>query len=254
MSSQPEPVAAPAAHTGSFPTTHWSVVLNANAESATASRAALETLCRQYWYPIYSYVRRTGRPHHEAEDCTQEFFARLLASEGIARADPQRGRFRSFLLTALRHFLTDEWAKAQTAKRGGGRVPLSLDFATAEERFRLEPADPALTPDQAFDRSWARGLVDRVLADLSDEYARSGRGPLFTALAPLLWERPTTEALAERAAQLAMTVHALTMALHRLRRRLGDCLRDAVAETVAEADEVDGELRHLIGALSSSPG
>ena len=140
---------------GRFPTTHWSLVLEAGAGDDTAARAALETLCRQYWYPIYAFVRRQGRTHHEAEDCTQEFLARLLAADGVARARPERGRFRAFLLSSLRHFLANEWRKTQAAKRGGGVVIESLDWQDAEQRFAHEPADPGLTPEQAFDRSWA---------------------------------------------------------------------------------------------------
>jgi DNA-directed RNA polymerase specialized sigma24 family protein len=234
---------------GTFPTTHWSVVLNAGAGSESQARAALETLCRQYWYPLYAFIRRQGHPHHEAEDCTQEFLARLLAAEGVARARPERGRFRSFLLTSLRHFLTNEWHRAQAAKRGGGEPVLSLDLERADERFAHEPADPGLNPEQAFDRSWALDLIDRATLALRREYEKSGRGALFAALAPLLWGDPAAEALAIPAARLGMTAGAFTVALHRLRQRLGQRLRADVAETVADGADVDAELRHLIAAV-----
>lgn len=239
---------------GSFPTTHWSVVINAGAGSESQALAALETLCRQYWYPLYVFARRRGRSHHEAEDCTQEFLARLLAGEGIARARPERGRFRAFLVTALRNFLANEWQAAQAAKRGGGLAALSLDFETAEGRFAREPADPGLTPEQAFDRSWAFDLIEGTLAELGAEYEKSGRGALFAALAPLVWGDGPAEVLAARAAQLGLSLPNATGALHRLRRRLGDRLRDRVAETVSASADVDAELRHLIAAVGRGKG
>jgi len=239
----------PVAH-GSFPTTHWSVVINAGAGSESQVRAALETLCRQYWYPLYAFARRHGRPHHEAEDCTQEFLARLLATEGVARARPERGRFRAFLVTALRNFLTNEWQREQAAKRGGGQAPLSLDFEAAGERFAREPVDPGLTPEQAFDRAWALGLIEDTLAELRAEYEKSGRGGLFAALAPLVWGNNPAEVLAAPAERLGLTAHAFTVALQRVRRRLGDRLRARVAETVADTADIDAELRHLIAAVA----
>lgn len=234
---------------GSFPTTHWSVVLQAGAGSESQVRAALETLCRQYWYPLYAYVRRHGRPHHEAEDCTQAFLARLLASDGLTRLRPERGHFRGFLLTALRHDLTKDWQRTQAEKRGGGQALLPLDFDAAGERFAREPADPALTPEQAFDRAWAAELIEVTLAELRAEYERSGRGVLFAALTPLLWGHGSSEGLEAPAVRLGLTVHAFTVALQRLRRRLGDRLRARVAETVADPADIDGELRHLIAAV-----
>lgn len=235
---------------GSFPTTHWSVVLNAGADSATQARAALETLCRQYWYPLYVFVRRSGRSHHDAEDCTQEFLARLLATHGVAQARPERGRFRSYLMISLRHFLTNEWQKNQAAKRGGGRSPLALDFSAAGERFAGEPADAGLTPEQAFDRTWALELTETVLAELRAEYEKTSRGALFDALAPHVWGKGTGEPQAVASARLGLDVHAFTVALQRLRRRLGDRLRARVAETVADSAGIDEELHHLVAALT----
>jgi RNA polymerase sigma-70 factor (ECF subfamily) len=194
----------------SFPTTHWSVVLNVGAGSASQAHTALETLCRNYWYPLYSYARWQGRSHHEAEDCTQEFLARLLGADGVARARPERGRFRTFLLSALRNFLINEWQRAQTAKRGGGAAARSLDFDDAERTFRHQPADPGLTPEQAFDRTWALGMVERAMGGIRADYERSGRGALFAALAPFVWGG-TSEALAAPAARLGMTAHACTV-------------------------------------------
>jgi RNA polymerase sigma-70 factor (ECF subfamily) len=245
--------AATPAQGSAFPTTHWSVVINAGAGSESVARVALESLCRQYWYPLYNYVRRHGRSHHEAEDCTQEFLARLLAAEGIARARPERGHFRGFLLAGLRNYLAKEWRQSQAEKRGGGQAPLPLDFSAAGERFAREPVDPGLTPEQAFDRAWAAGLIEHTVAELRAEYEKSGRGVLFGALAPLLWGHSASEGLAAPAARIGMTAHAFTVALQRLRRRLGERLRARVAETVADPAEIDGELRHLIAAVTGVP-
>ena len=238
---------------GAFPTTQWSVVLLAGADSESKARTALETLCRQYWYPLYAFVRRQGRAHHEAEDCTQEFLARLLANAGMAQARPERGRFRTFLLTALRNFLIEEWHRAQAAKRGGGKIIESLDLEKADERFTHEPVDPGLTPEQAFDRSWAIGLLDAAVAELQSEYQRSGRGALFAALQPLMWGNAVNESHADLARKLGLNTHAFTVALQRLRRRLGERLRIDVAQTVADGTLVDTELRYLISALGGTP-
>jgi RNA polymerase sigma-70 factor (ECF subfamily) len=217
------------------------------------ARPALETLCRQYWYPLYSFIRRQGRTHHEAEDCTQEFLAQLLASHGIAHAKPERGRFRTYLLAALRNYLTNEWHRARTAKRGGDQAPLSLEFDLAEKRFSREPAEPALTPEHCFDREWAIGLIDQATAELRDEYRESGRSALFAALEPLVWQNSSPVSHAELAQRLNLTTHAFTVALQRLRRRLGERLRLAVAQTVAGEAEVDAELRYLISAMTANP-
>jgi RNA polymerase sigma-70 factor (ECF subfamily) len=239
-----------------FPTTHWSIVLQAGADSTGQARAALERLCRDYWYPLYGYARRHGRAHHEAQDCTQEFLARLLAAGAVTGAQPERGRFRTFLLTALRNFLVNEWHRAQAGKRGGGTVHVPLDPpADVEERFAREPADAALTPEQAFDRNWALDLLEHAAADLRHDYERTGRGALFTLLAPLAWNDGAEESLAELGARAGLTPQASAVALHRLRRRLADRLRERIAETVAGDGDVDTELRHLIAAVSPSrPG
>jgi DNA-directed RNA polymerase specialized sigma24 family protein len=237
---------------GAFPATHWSVVLEAGRGDDSEARAALEILCRRYWYPIYAFVRQQGRAHHEAEDCTQEFLARLLATHGVSHARPERGRFRAFLASSLRHFLVNEWHKAQTAKRGGGATFEPLDWGDAEHRFAHEPADPGLTPEQSFDRNWALGLIDRAVSELRDEYGRSGREALFDALRPVLFGDSADESLAQQAAGLGMNVHALTMALHRLRRRLGEHLRAYVAETVGGEAEIDDELRQLMASCGGA--
>lgn len=252
MNPSPPTTAEAAAPRSTFPTTQWSLVVHAGSESETQARAALESLCRQYWYPLYAFVRRQGRAHHEAEDCTQEFLARVLAGDAVARARPERGRFRSFLLTALRNFLTNEWHRAQAEKRGGGVAPLALELQGAEERFSCEPADPGLTPEQAFDRNWALGMLDRAMSRLQAEYAASGRGEIFAGLESFLWGNPTNEPSARAAERLGINSQSFTTALHRLRRRFGEGLREEVAATVAEGAEVDAELRHLIATVGKT--
>jgi RNA polymerase sigma-70 factor (ECF subfamily) len=239
-----------AANGSAFPATQWSMIVRAGGPDTSQARSALEHLCRQYWFPLYSFVRRQGRPHHEAEDCTQEFLARLLAAEGVGRARPERGKFRTFLLAGLRNFLTNEWHRSQTAKRGGGQVLQSLEFIAAEETYRREPADPGLTPEQIFDRAWALGMIERSIGGLKKEYENSGRGVLFEALVPLVWG-DKSGALATTAARLNMSAHAFTVALARLRQRVAQRLRADVAETVVDSADVDGELRHLIAAVSA---
>lgn len=240
---------SPAPARTAFPLTHWSMVQGVGAISEAKAHSALETLCSQYWYPLYTFIRRQGRPHHDAEDCVQSFLAHLLASEALARARPERGRFRTFLLTALRNFLTNEWHRTQAARRGGGQEHLPLEFDAAQERFAREPADPGLTPEQAFDRKWATGMISHALAGLRAEYEVTGRRTLFATLVPMVWNNSGARPQAEIAKTLKMSTHAFTVALQRLRRRLGERLRSDVAQTVADETEVDAELRHLLGAI-----
>ncbi|MDB6167547.1 MAG: polymerase sigma factor, sigma-70 family [Verrucomicrobia bacterium] len=240
----------PAPNESAFPATQWSMIVRAGGPDTSEARSALEHLCRQYWFPLYSFVRRQGRSHHEAEDCTQEFLARLLAAEGVGRARREQGRFRTFLLAGLRNFLTNEWHRSQAAKRGGGHVLLSLEFTAAEETYSREPADPGLTPEQIFDRAWALGMIERAIGGLKKDYENSGRGVLFDAIVPLVWG-DKSEALAATAARLGMNTHAFTVALARLRQRVAQRLRADVVATVANSADVDGELRHLIAAVSA---
>ncbi len=237
---------------GAFPATRWSMVLDAGADTERRAHAALETLCESYWYPIYSFVRRQGRSHHEAEDLTQHFLAKLLESEGIASARPERGRFRTFLLISLRNFMTDEWRMANSAKRGGGQVPLSLDLSRADQRFASEPSARDLTPDAAFDRNWALELIERSFSKLRADYESTGRGPLFAVLAPNLWHDAVAGPDDVSPKLPGMNAHALSMALNRLRHRLGSCLRAEVAETLADGVDVDAELRQLIAATGDA--
>ena len=235
-----------------FPTTQWSLVLNAGAGADEEVRGALETLCRKYWYPIYNFVRRQGRTHHQAEDVTQQFLARLLSTKAMETARPERGRFRTFLLAALRNFLTDEWRRTHTVKRGSGQPLLSIEFSSAEQRFADEPADPSLTPDQAFDRAWAAEMLERALGRLRVEYESSGRGTLFAALAPRLLNSRGAELADPSPERAELNAHALSMALNRLRHRLGLRLREEISATLADPTDVDAELRLLIASLGAN--
>jgi RNA polymerase sigma-70 factor (ECF subfamily) len=238
-----------------FPTTQWSIVLRADAQAGQDVSLALETLCRQYWYPVYGFIRRKGHSHHAAEDLAQAFFARVLENEAIARARPERGRFRTFLLAMLRNFLISEWQREHTVKRGGGAGAFSLDFDGADAAFSRGLADQAMTPEQAFDRTWAVSTVEKALADLRSEYEATGRGPLFEALAPLVWGGGTPVPLASNAQRLGLNEGALKVALHRVRHRLRERLRAHVAATVADDAAVEDEIRYLIAAIGgNSPG
>jgi len=237
------------ARQGVFVTTRWSVVLKAGRPDTPRSRAALEQLCRAYWHPLYHYVRRRGYRPEDAQDLTQSFFARLLERESLAHADPQRGRFRSFLLTSLQHFLSDEWDKANARKRGGGQPLLSLDFATEERRVAVEPADP-LTPEKVFEQRWAIALLDQVYRRLETEFASQGKTEQFAALRVTLTAPRGATPYAELAGHLCISEGAVKVAVHRLRQRYRKLLRETIADTVAGPEEVDDELRHLLQVLA----
>ncbi|MGD0259404.1 MAG: sigma-70 family RNA polymerase sigma factor [Verrucomicrobiota bacterium] len=232
-----------------FVTTHWSVVLTAGRSDTTRARAALEQLCRNYWHPLYAYVRRAGHSREEAQDLTQEFFARLLAQNTVARADPARGRFRSFLLVSLKHFLANEWEKAHARKRGGGAPLIPLDFDTAETRW-VQPVAPGDTPDRAFDRQWALALLEVVLGRVRKEYADSGRDELFVGLKDTLTGGRSEIPYRELAARLGLSEGAVKVAAHRLRQQYRERLREEIASTVAGPEEVEEELKLLFAALS----
>jgi len=234
---------------GEFPATHWSVVLAAGQGEVHGAQQALEALCRAYWSPLYAYVRRQGREAEEAQDLTQEFFARLLSKRYLQRADPVCGRFRTFLLTSLKNFLISEWRKEARQKRGGGHVMLSLDVEMAEQGYGAEAAN-GLTPEGIYERRWAATLIERVLARLRSEYAVAGKGRLFDRLRDSLWGEQNRAPYAEIAAQLGQSESALKVNAHRLRLRCREILRDEIGQTVAGPDEIDEELRHLLTVFS----
>lgn len=234
-----------------FATTHWSVVLAAGTGSVSAAQDALDRLCRAYWYPLYAFVRRLGHSPTDAQDLTQGFFAHLLEHHLVARADREVGRFRSFLLGSLKHFLAHEHERATALKRGGGQPVLSLDGFDPEERFALEPADSA-NPESIFDQRWARQQIENALGRLRAEYAASGRGPLFDLLKDYVWGDQNALSLAAIAGRLELNEEAVKKSVQRLRQRFRDALRTEVAQTVATPDQIDEELRHLRAALSGA--
>jgi RNA polymerase sigma-70 factor (ECF subfamily) len=231
-----------------FATTHWSLVLAAGARQSLQGSQALATLCETYWYPLYAYVRRRGLDAHEAQDLTQEFFAHLLDSEAVGVATPERGRFRSFLLGSLQNFLSNHWRKENAQKRGGGKSILSLDLTRGEERYVAEPAH-GLTPEKIYERRWAMTLLIHVMEALAAEYRADNKAALFENLKPYLGGTLDGLPYADLAAKTGMSVGSIKVAVHRLRRRCGDLLREKIAETVESADEVDVELRELFAAL-----
>ncbi len=249
MNASSEPNAArPAA--AQFATTHWSVVLTAKAGDSPQAAAALAELCRTYWYPLYAFIRRKGHDAHDAEDLTQAFFARLLEKNYVAQADRERGRFRTYLLAALTHFLADEWDKARRLKRGGGREIISFDAASAEERYRLEPIDQ-LDAAKLYERRWVTTLFEQVLARLEQEFRDSGKGRLFDQLkGSLLAEEPGLS-YAELGTQLGLREDAVKQTVHRMRRRYRELFREEIAQTVAGPGEVEDELNHIFAVLSA---
>ncbi len=231
-----------------FATTHWSMVVAANPDEAsqTHARKALEELCRAYWYPLYAFVRYRGYSSDDAQDLTQSFFARIIETGGFASADPERGRFRSYLLGAMKHFLANEWHRARTRKSGGGVTIIELDALDPEARYALEPAQ-STDPDAGFDREWAQESTARAMEKLRAESAASGRGEQFEALkGSLTGEEP---ARSETAARLGMTEGAVKVAVHRLRQRYRELLRAEIAQTVTDPSAIDDEMRHLVDAL-----
>ena len=232
-----------------FATTLWTVVLAAGDPNHPGAAAALDRLCRTYWYPLYAYVRRKGRSAPEAEDLTQEFFSRLLGRGFPAGVQREGGKFRSYLLRALDHFLINEWRRDNSAKRGGGTTTFSLDGVDADARYRLEPADVA-TSEALYDRRWATTVLDVVRGRLREEYVRQGKEALFAALEPCLTGGDDLLPYAELMARLDLKASALKMAVHRLRKRFGELLREEIAQTVATPDEVEDEIRHLIAGAA----
>jgi RNA polymerase sigma-70 factor (ECF subfamily) len=231
-----------------FGTTHWSVVAEAGQEDSPQASAAMAQLCNAYWYPLYAYVRRKGYPAADAQDLTQEFFARLLARNYVSGADRQKGKFRSFLLGTLEHFLAKEWRRARTQKRGGGQPVFSLDEMDAESRYVLEPAEE-LSAELIFDRRWAETLLGRALAGLQAECQSEGKGLLFEKTEPLLSGEGAAGSYAEIGACLNMSEAALKMSVHRLRRRYGELVRAEIAQTAATPEAAAEELRYLLAVL-----
>jgi RNA polymerase sigma-70 factor (ECF subfamily) len=232
-----------------FATTRWTIVLSAGRKSSPNSDRALSELCQCYWYPLYAYVRRKGHSKENAEDLTQAFFERFLAKNYLEGLSAERGKFRAFLLASLKHFLANEWDKSQRQKRGGGATHLSLDWQSADQRFHLDPPDPT-SPDRTFDREWALTLLERVITRLRDECAADGKSQLFEQAKGYLMVGEKTIPYADAAKSLGAEEGAVRVAVHRLRKRYRELLRDEIAQTLDDPAQVAEELRSLQAALA----
>jgi len=248
----PAPEKEPPGHESAaawFATTHWSVVLEAKGSDSARASEALEKLCRIYWPPLYAFIRRNGYNEADAQDLTQEFFSRLLSKDYLRHLRDQRGKFRSFLLTFVKHFLSDERDRASAQKRGGGHAAFSLDDTSGGDLYVAETANQ-LSPDQLFERKWAQAVLDQALRRLSEEYAASGKGVLFEKLKEVQPGEHGPLSYAQLGAEIGMTELAIKSAVHRLRRRHREILREEIAHTVTRPEDVDDEIRYLITLLS----
>jgi RNA polymerase sigma-70 factor (ECF subfamily) len=232
-----------------FATTRWTVVLAAGRRHTPQSDGALEELCRTYWFPLYAYVRRRGHGKEDAEDLTQEFFARFLGKNFLGTVASEKGKFRAFLLASLKHFLANEWDKSQAQKRGGGAAPLSLDWQTADTQFQVAAANEP-SPDQAFDREWALALLAKVIGRLQKECAAEGKNKLFDQLKIFLTTGKGAVSHAAAAKNLGMDETAVRVAVHRLRKRYRTLLREEISQTLADELQVAEEMRALFGAFA----
>lgn len=245
----PDPEARPRA--AAFATTHWSAVLSVGRRDSPAAKAALEELSRTYWYPLYAFLRRTGNKPEDAEDLVQGFFLYLLEGEVLRSVEREGGRFRSFLLVTLKHFVSDQKDKARAQKRGGSRHVISWDLVEAEQRFEREASKDA-SPDRLFDRRWASALLDRSMERLRQECMASGKGKLFDQLKGFVSGDRTRVSYAEAAAQADLSLSALKSAIFRLRQRYHELVREEVGQTLANPGELKDELRYLLSLFSSS--
>ena len=243
------PTPRPGATGGIFATTHWTAVLAAGRGDSQHADAALEELCRTYWYPLYAYVRRHGHSREDAEDLTQSFFARFLQKNYLENLRSEHGKFRAFLIASLKHFLANEWDRSQRQKRGGGVPALSLDWQDADTRYQIEPADD-LSPDKLYDRAWAVTLLERVISRLRGENAADGKALLFEKLKPFLMLGQSEIPYTEAAAGLAMTEGAARVAVHRLRRRYRELLREEIGQTLSDPAQAEEEMRALFSAFA----
>lgn len=246
MATPSQPDSSPAA--AQFTTTHWSVVLAARDGASPQAVQALEKLCRTYWFPLYAYVRRQGHRAHDAQDLVQGFFARLLQGNFLENVGPQKGKFRSFLLAALKHFVSDEWDKARAEKRGGGQTFISLDDHNAEELYLLEP-DSGAPAERIFDQRWALTLLAQALARLREEFAAAGKTREFDHLKIFLSTLTGDGGYDAVAAELEMPVVTVGVKVHRLRQRYGELIRAEIAHTVASPADIEEEMCHLFDAV-----
>lgn len=239
----------PTAATDYFATTRWTVVLAAGRRSTPQTDQALEELCRTYWYPLYAYVRRRGYAHEDAEDLVQAFFARLLEKNFLEGVNSEKGKFRAFLLASLKHFLANEWDRANRQKRGGGVKAIPLDWQVADSRYQIDPADE-LSPDKLYDRAWAVALLERVIGRLRAENEAEGRLKFFEQLKACLTLGKGAIPYAKAAAELQMNEGAVRVAVHRLRHRYRELLREEISQTLADPGQLDDEMRSLFSAFA----
>jgi DNA-directed RNA polymerase specialized sigma24 family protein len=232
-----------------FPNTRWSVVLAATQRPSPESAAALEAICHAYWYPLYAYIRRCGKPPHDAQDLTQEFFRRLLEKRWLDAADREKGKLRIFLITALKHFMSNEWRKASAQRRGGGLAPVQLDTSIAESRYAADPFAP-VAADETFDRQWALTLLDLTLNRLAAEFVTAGKPGDFEALKSCLMAERGAVDYAAVARGLGVSEGAARVAVHRLRKRFREIYREEISQTLADGTDLDGELRQLAASLA----
>ncbi|MGE3310179.1 MAG: RNA polymerase sigma factor [Limisphaerales bacterium] len=233
---------------GGFATTHWSVVLSAGAPGGTGAEVALERLCRDYWYPLYAFLRRQGVGPQDAEDLTQDFLADLLRRESLQSVDPGKGRFRSFLLVALKRFLINARERSRAAKRGGGAEHVAFDTDLAENRYLKEPSG-GWSADRIYERRWALILLERVMTRLKSEAAGRGKSAEFEVLKVFLTAEAPSTRYAEAGSVVGLTENAARVAVHRLRRRFRELFREEIAHTVSRPEDIDDEIRHLLAAL-----
>ena len=232
-----------------FPQTRWTLVVSAGREDDTDSERALQSLCQDYWYPLYCYTRRRGSSASDAEDLTQGFFEHLLVQKELAGAAPEKGRFRSFLLTAFKHYITDEWRRSQAKKRGGRHTIVSFDQLEAEERFQAEPLDHE-TPESLFEQAWAKTLLASILKKLGEEQRAAGKEEIFEVIRPFVeWSMAIDSDYSKAAKSLDMTANAVRVMVFRTRQRYTELLRNEIAETVATPEEAASEMDHLFSVL-----
>jgi RNA polymerase sigma-70 factor (ECF subfamily) len=232
-----------------FATTRWTVVLAAGSGGGPQADVALEELCRAYWYPLYAYIRRHSQSREDAEDLTQGFFARLLEKNYLEGITSDKGKFRAFLLVAVKRFLANEWDRANRQKRGGGEIPLSLDWQDADQRYQINPVD-TLSPDKLYDRAWAVTVLEQVITRLRDESAAEGKAELYERLKTYLTVGRSDIPYAQAAATLGLTEGAVRVAVHRLRHRYRELLRREIAQTLTDPAQIDEEMQALFIALA----
>jgi len=232
-----------------FTRTHWSVVLLAAQTPSPEAQAALEKLCETYWYPLYAYLRRQGSAPADAQDLTQEFFARFLEKNFLAKVHPTKGKFRSFLLAALKHFTANEWDRVKAEKRGGKHTFISLDEQSAEDRYAFEPV-AELGAEGVYEQRWALTVLDQALLRLREDYAAAAKSAQFEELKQFLSSEAAPGVYAGLGSRLQMAPGAVAVAVHRLRQRYGECLRAEIAETLSDPEDVDDEMRHLFSIIN----